>query len=992
MSVLVDQSQPVPEIRDSESSLSENLQTIEQRRERYRAKLTDVQKGKGIRLKRFLERKRIYFRGLDELARRKRIEDIDLMHRYFNGDQYGGYNEMGMYEDRRQDGDFAYSINVLNGHVEQAFLQLLKVRPEYKLDPENPNHPTNIVQVSKMCESLAIKDYKRLMKGARQFEIYNTLLAGESPRYLYWAPNPKSPKTATRAKYEREDIQIPGRRECQGCKATVADGAAACPDCNNSYIKTIPPGVAYRDKMVGTHKVMLGENRLHVPHPMSMQRDMSALTPDDSTFLIERSYLDKHVAEYQYQSIIENNQQEGLSPEMQMRYDLERSSTQTDALIGSARGGVSGPGRAAFGGDMANVPFNKIEQERHFLEPSDYGQFLCDVDEPLPNGKTIPAGTLLGDFFPRGMYVLWAGSTIIDVDECIRGRKWSLVQYGRMAGTNAGAGLKKLIPLQDVVNDDFNLSHAVKHTVGHPLTIIDGKAVYELPGAGQILKISKAGTTSVHDLVAQYPGQTMNNADQTQDRVNATMQFIAKTNTVGISAGGAPDMQAAQHTATGIAALEAQAAAGQSGAVDQQMSADEEMIFQILENIQEFCTEEKSPEQFKELVAAWGAEVVQSFFEMNIRQALSVSIAENSDVPQSHAQRTANKLAFGQIAQNLIPVAAQVPWVMQFLSDLADSMGLSFSLVEGSSDRQEAEYRLNKLNAIEERINAKNPMLMGNPEAAAVVMYAMLAKFCAPLITDPETPLEAPAPANGQLPPQDPAAAPDAGAAQPTDPAAASIVSPEPVANPEASAPRILLQNHAAFMDVYKDALFSEQSKSWSEARRFVVIQLWMDHYKAQLVSDSEKSMLQAALVAMLDPNAAADAAKTQEQKIGESLQVTFKDLTPFAKDFVQTNIFGMPHDPDLRAQSEALANGDTPPSEDEKAQAAIKVAEAKANLEAGAKEDTATLDDARAEADHERGIEAKLVDHSQESNEAELDREHDKQQAKVKKPDVNKS
>lgn len=827
MSELVNQQDPIPEVRDVETALSEDILTREQKAERYRSRLMEVQKGRSIRLSLFLKRKRIYFRGVDELARRKRIEDIDLMHRYFNGDQYGNYNDIGLYEDRRQEGDFAYVINVLNGHVEAAFLQILKVRPGYKVNPENAGD-TNARQVASMCESLALKDYKRLMKDVRHAEIYNSLLAGESARYVYWAPNPKAPKKAKRAEYTREEIEIPGRRECQGCSADVADQVESCPKCGVGYIKTIPPGVAYRDKMTGVKEVLLGENRLHVPHPMSIQRDMSALAADDSTFLIERSYLDKHVAEWKYQAVIDNTGLLGLSPEMQMRYDLERSSIQTDAVIGSARGGVSGPGRAAFGGDLANVPFNKVEQERQFLEPAEYGQFYCDVDETLPNGKVIPAGTLLGEYFPRGMYVLWCGETIIDVDECVRGRKWSRLRYGQIAGTNSGAGLKKLMSIQDMINDDLNLTQAVKTTVGHPLTIIDGKAVYELPGAGQILKISKAGNTSVHDLVAQYPGQTMNNADGIQEKLNAAMQFIAKTNTVGAGPVGAPDMQAAAHTATGIAALEAQAAAGQSGAVDQQMVADEELIFQILENIQEFCTEDKSPEQYKELVTDHGADIVQAFFVMNLRQALSVGVEENSDVPRSLALRTANQLAFGQIATELLKIAAQVPWVMQFLANLAESMGIPFSMVEGSSDRREAEYRLNKLSAIEDRIKNKDPMMMGNPEACAMMMYEALARFCHPLISEPE----------GPEPPPGPDGAP----------------APEQEGTKEAAAPRTFMQNHVAFMDAYKDELFSEHGRSRSVAWRLTVIQLWMDHFKAKISAEAEMAGLQAEIVAKLNP------------------------------------------------------------------------------------------------------------------------------------------
>lgn len=844
---ITDLQQPVPEPTDPAQSRSDSLLTFDQRKQIYRSRLVEGRRGKGFRLKRFLQIKKEYFRGLDQLARRKRAEDIDLMHRYFNGDQYGAYNEMGGYEDRRQDGDFAYSIPMLNGHVEQAFLQIFKTRPQYEFEPDDSGDP-NMVQVAKLCETTGVKQLNKVLETGRQFEIYNLLLAGESPRYVYWAPNPKAPRMAKRAKYQREEFAIGGGRRCEACGNTeIPEGQKDCPKCGATYIKDVPGSKAMRFKIAEENEVMLGENRLHIPHPLAMQRDMSALTWEDSTFLIERSYLDKHVAAYKYQSIIEDTG-EGLSIEMQMRYDLERSSIQTDGIVGSARAGVSGPGREPFGGDLSNVPMNKVEQEREFLHPSEYGQFFCDMEEVLPNGKKIPAGTLLGDYFPRGMYVVWVGNTVLDVDEWISGRKWSLLQYGKTAGTNAGAGLKKLISLQDVINDDFNMGHKIKTTLGNPLTVIRGDAVYELPGAGQILKINKAGVDDVQKLVAQFPGQSMNNADQTQELANRCMQFIAGTNTIGAFDAGAPDMRAAG-TAHGIAAMQEQAAGRQMGPVDQMVLADKETLWQILENIQEYCTEEKSPEQYGELVKRWGPDVAQAFFQCNLRQSLTITVAANTDIPRSMALSQANQVAFGQIAGELLKVAADVPWVMEFLSSLADAMGIPFKIGEGRSDRREAEFRLNKLSAIEVQITQKKPMLMGNPEAAALIMYKALAEFCDPLIQE----------------------------AAPVSEPTADGMQPEPQGVDEVNTPRIFLQNHVVFMDVYKDALFSEEAKSWNPARKLVVIQLWLDHFKAKISEQGEMAQLQAELNAQMNPQPPApdpeQIAALQEEERQKQLQ-----------------------------------------------------------------------------------------------------------------------
>lgn len=930
---------------------AQDILTYKQRAEEYRGWLQRMQEGRKWRLKWFLLEKRDYFRGLDSLARRKRSEDIDLMCRYYNGDQYGAYDDLGNYEDQRQIGDFAYSIPVLTGHVDQAFLQLLATRPEYEFSADDKDDPS-MMDVADMVEELAVKDFKRLMKSHLQSEIYFSLWAGESYRYVYWAPNAKSPKLIRRLKYKTEKIAIPPVYACQGCERdfVAEDAPSSCPACGTTYIKQkSEAGETSRDIPIGEETLALGENRLHVPHPMSMQRDMSALTPEDSSFLIERSILDKHIAEHQYQGLVENSVQ-GLSPEMMLRYDLERSSTQTDAIVGSARGtGFAGPGRPAFGGETGASNFQgKVEQERHFWEASQYAQFWVDQDETLPDGTVIKGGQFLGDQFPSGVMVIFVGDTIMEVKACTRGRKWSLVQYGKVAGTNQGAGMKILIPLQDVVNDDFNMGQAVKNTVGHPMTAIDGNAAYELPGVGQLLKVTRAGASSIRDLVAQFPGQTLQD-DGTQERVNAAMQFIGRTNTLGIGPAGAPDMRAAQNTATGIAALTEQTAKGQSGAVEQRILADEELLFQIAENIQEYCSPDKSPEQYRELVERFGPDVVQAFFNCRLRQSLSISIKPNTNVPKSMALTQANQEQFVGIAKELVPLTKEIPWITPLLSSIGDALGLPLSFVEGANDKREAEYRLNKLTLIENAMLKKQPALETQPEQFAQLLYQALAKMCAPLV----------------------------------------------MPNPEAmtDGPRVFLQNHDAFMDAYKDALFSEKAKSWSNGRKFTIIALWFDHFRAKLGSDAERAKLMSALMQQIDPEAVAEASKSDEQKLLESLNISFDDLPPEGKQFVLTQFLGMPPAKSLEREAAGETADDTG-AELEKTAAQMEADAHKAETETAKARDLAeiqtaqkagevALEDSRDAAAHQRETERRESEQKHEREEAEKTRKHETERAR---------
>jgi hypothetical protein len=450
----------------------------------------------------------------------------------------------------------------------------------------------------------------------------------------------------------------------------------------------------------------------------------------------------------------------------------------------------------------------KIERERHFWDVAEYGQFFCDVEEQLPSGKKLEAEKLWGDQYPNGAYVVYAGDTVIDIQPVEKKRRWVVVQYGKMPGSSTGAGAKMLIPLNDIINDDYNLYHAVKTTSARPFTVVAGQSVKLLPEAGQFLRIDKlpAGVKDIRAVIAQYPGQSVAGMGDVNQQIQSAMQFIMGTSTVGGSAvAGAPDMKAAG-TATGIAAMQEQAAGRQIGPIGQRIAADKETIWICLENRRDYS----STEQKEELAKRYGQDIADLFFKTNFRQVMSIEIAPNTDMPRSMALTQANMMAFAQIAEALIPVIGQIPWAAELLSTIADSMNIPFNIGPGRNDRREAEFRLNKLASIEEFILSEQPDLVTNSMAAAALMYEHLAKHCFPLV--------------------------------------------EKMPDKADDVPRMFMQDHNAFMDVYKDAIFSEQGKAWSNARKLAVLKLWEGHYVAQLGKQFEEAALTAELQAELNP------------------------------------------------------------------------------------------------------------------------------------------
>jgi hypothetical protein len=786
---------PEPAVTPAVTDPNDDFQPLEAadaRKKRYRDSLIKRQQDSDQKASEFFLKLRQELRSEDQVAREQHAQDTDQMCRYFNGDQYGSYVS-GIYQQPSiQDGDYAYTIPVTKGHCEQSFMQLLRTEVGYEFSPRNEGQ-ASARSLAKMCETIAVREKNRLMTRDMQMdEIWNSILSGESYRCLVWGVNPESPRMATRLDYTNEEFEIPGRRECATCHETVPEGVATCPKCGSDYIKDIPPATAQRSVSV-EKQVPLAENLLHIPHPLSMQPDFSAQKLKYSSFIIERDYLAQEDAQWRYQTIIQPDSA-AMPLELRLRHEQERASTQTDPIAGSSRNA------AAFGTGRGQL----IVREFIYLSVDRYGSFYVAKPETTPDGEKIPVG-FLGDTYPDGLLLLFAGNTILKVKGINFNRRWTAVLYGKRAGSNRGSGMHALMPLNDIVNDSFNLDYSLGMT-GHPFTAVSRKHVKQLPEAGHLLFVDNLPQSGgIESVIKRFPGSSPSGFFvNVSEKLDSVMQFIEGTYSLQGNVGG-PD-QAAAHTATGVTQVTENASGRSIGPVNQRISADFDFFIQILQNIQEYCTQEKSPEQYKELEKEFGPDLCAEFFKCNFRQLLNINVAANSDTPRSMALTNAKAMAFGQIAQAFaVPDAPS--WSLDVLASIADTLDIPLSIGPGRIDRREAEYRLNKLAAIEERIASKDPNYLANVDGSAQAMFKALAQICHPLM-------------------------------QPIQ------------VNPEG----VFMQDHQSFMDVYKDGLFSEEAKTWSMPRKAVVQLMWMQHYDAQLSLQFEQAKRQKEIADTISP------------------------------------------------------------------------------------------------------------------------------------------
>lgn len=775
------------------------METKDARRERFLEQLQRRQQGHDRPLGELLLERCKRYRSLDREGRSRHLREIDQMFRYFDGDMYGKYAADGQYvPEQIEDGDFAYCIPMLAAHVEQALSQLLKTQPEYEFNA-NDKFDTTMRALALMCEQLSVPELDRLFTwDMRQTEELNRLLAGESYRYLWWGPDPEHPKTVKRPKYRKETIEIPGRRECQACKSAVPDGAESCQaevpgadgqttTCGATFILDIPPSQTEAQVPDGEIDIKLGENHLYIPHPMSIQRDLSSQELKDSPFIIEKDSLYRHVAEWLYQTIISDTAEQ-LSEETRARRDLERSGVQMDGITGSARSQTQ----------IGDAQIKPVERYRHWLEVTEYGDILVTKEnEVLPDGTPVNPG-LLGQQFPKGLFILTIGDQVLDVQPAIKNRKWSVVRYGLRPGAAGGRGLKALVPLNDIVNDDFNLDCVIKNTIGHPYTAVVRNYVKTLPEVGQMLFVDLPPNGDIESVIKQFPAQVSAGVlGAHSESILQAAQFVAGTFTPsGAQGAGAPDVKA-MSTATGVRAITEQSSARMVGPIGSRVAGDFELLYQILENIRDYST----PEQRKDYVRRFGSDVARLFFSCNFRKTVTPSAKAGTDTPRSMALTMADISAFAQVAEQL----GQYPNAKPILNRVGEMLGLDVGIDEGAGDRREAEYRLNKLRAIEEIIKEQNQNYLQGLAGTTQQMITELAKVCVP---------------DGDM---------------------------EHFIDP-------LRQDHKTFRDVYEGWLTGEESRSASDALKTAVLTLWNLHLRAEVKKALVMAEVQKQVAAQMQP------------------------------------------------------------------------------------------------------------------------------------------
>lgn len=782
-------------------------------------------------------------RYMDAEARKKKNRDTATFFQYYDCNEYGEFNDAGDWiETTDAEDEFAYSLPITPAHVDSAKTLLLKTALEYEYKPVNKSSVLDM-QLAKMCEELAEEDMTRIftddLKGR---EILYLLLAGKSYRYIGWAPDPLEPETTDVSVYSRSEINIPAARVCgnEQCQTPLKDDDEVCPKCLGEKVVTVGGGTT--GKVDATDKkIPLSENQLHIPNPLAIQHDLSK-TKINFSAITERDTLSRAEAEFLYCQVLPENRN-GISEEMKIVRELERARLRTNSTTHGNDASLL----------LDYLPWDDkelVERERTWFLPWQYANFMitedhwyytkqdglfwCQDPKELPdNAMHVKNGTFLGDLFKDdgGMFVCTVDDTVVEINGAAGADHWIKLIFGMRPSNADGSGMQRLRPLADIVNDSTNLDFKVLMDDASPATFLDRKYMSHLAKVGEYNVVNGLKDGDTWDkVVFRLQGASAHpKLGAFSEMVQGIAQFVVGT--FSSMGAGAPDVKASG-TATGVVKMAEEAAGRFLEAILQTKTADIDSRYKVLNNRRRHSI----PAQIDKLKKRFGADVTQRFMSGNLKQAVAITVKKGTDQPQSQAIKIAMVQAYSDTASAF----GQHPQSVSIMQELAELMGLPMNVGIGMTDKQEAERRLGMLRELTEQFQGQpiqDPI--ARTQIAMQVIAATLARCeFEPPPEPPEEP-EIIAPASGSMaPPAQPmpmGEPAEAGSAMVPPP----MMPPPPPPRPETPA-LVMMQEHAVFLDSYRDWIHTEGSRCDNDVLKTAVQMMWKLHFEREKLKQIE--------------------------------------------------------------------------------------------------------------------------------------------------------
>jgi hypothetical protein len=636
--------------------------------------------------------------------------------KYFDGKQYGYVNDKCEWIDQPPQANvIRYASNAYQAHLQTALTEISKGVTELSFSHVSPDSRFGQL-IAKIAEQRYKTHRKRLFDSLKyQQENLSLLLNGLALRYTYFAwqqtRDEKIPvfgkkdvaqgqsATVCAVCYSPREMKPQIQDNTEGSRDFVSQGgedgqemsvpmpeqsdADSCPNCGSSEVKEIQSPASQASVIQGYEGQQCGENKFATVDPLGVLFYLHAQTIKDSPYMIWKQIILKEVLQSQYP---DTAIQEGLnSPELRYKYEHESSTPNLQARLM----------RDAQGGNDKDAS----EFEQGWFDTSLYANYKLKENATLRNGQTLPAGTKLGEAFPKGLYLAKNGKKILDVWSEDKNDKWTAVPYVTRIGTLIGAGTTIALEEQDLQNDIKNLAVASMFNDAFAKEFVndqylDPDSIPNSPSERGVVSNMPEGAKIVGTAIERMPPSQLTPEvytmlEQSQQQMQMGMGTFAGNQN------GAPDLKAAQDTAAGMMMWREMTVGRFAPMLAARADAlDKEQAFQLLINDQKYLT----PQQWEKLSGDYGKDGVKAFLSCDLREELCIEIVPESYMPTSRAVDRASIIAFGEFMVNtqmnpqseMGAYAAKQFGVPQYLVGFDSAYGAAMASIDAFKEQADA--------------------------------------------------------------------------------------------------------------------------------------------------------------------------------------------------------------------------------------------------------------------------------------------------------------
>jgi len=352
-----------------------------------------------------------------------------------------------------------------------------------------------------------------------------------------------------------------GASSPDGMPASPSVSSSICPNCGVPGLILRPAPMVSTVTQTGEDLVPAGDVRSPYVDPYEVTIWDRALTVEDSPYLKwERVELKAKVkAEYKHARIPDTDDgwqswsavegMSGLAYKRMLELSAGNSTEANQEMVWSELG--LGYGRIGAGGITDRISCRRVTI---YYEQYVYADIILDEDYVIEGtDKRVVAGVPLGEQFPDGIKIEYAGEQILDIENWTKNDEWSGYKYIVTGAGFHGMGIQNMLSLNDWANEMNSYQLTAIAYQGNGITVVNGSYLKE----GDV-DMSPGSTVVVEDLM---PGETLDaalvhhktqglgaEAVGMQQMMKADMQMISGARSSQTTGMPGPEMD----TATGV--------------------------------------------------------------------------------------------------------------------------------------------------------------------------------------------------------------------------------------------------------------------------------------------------------------------------------------------------------------------------------------------------------------------------------------------------------